>query len=213
MKGKKAMRTRTIVLICLMSLLAILPVNAQTGSDNWCYTGGPLEGQCGFADTPESRWMWYYGFYRAQVANGTLTINDLPAEYQVGFGVATSNTGATTTSTATVISTSSTTSSYSYSDDFFAWIAYCEYDNNDDETKVYLGWRNLETHGDEIKVKLPGEGSETRTTTIPLETDKFRIKFDNSFEEIEAGGTVRIYRDDILIAKDSLNSIYNCDED
>lgn len=206
------MRIRTFALICLMSLLAILPVSAQTGDDNWCYTGGPLAGQCGYGDTDQSRWMWYYGFYRAQVANGTLTVSELPAQYRVGFGVVTSDT-ATTTGTATVISTSSTTTSYKYSDDFFAWIAYCEYDDADDETKVYLGWRNLETTGDEIKVKLPGEGSETRTTTIPLKTDKFRVKFDDSFKDIEDGGTIKIYRDDVLIAKDSLNSIYHCDED
>lgn len=207
------MRIRTLVLICLVGLLAILPVNAQTGDDNWCYTGGPLEGQCGNGDTAESRWLWYYGFYRAQVANGTLTISDLPANYQVGFGVVTSSSTTTTTGSVTVISTSSTTTSYNYSDDFFAWIAYCEYNNDDDETKVFLGWRNLETYGDEIKVTLPDEGTETRTTTIPLATDKFRVTFDDSFEEIDAGGTVKIYRDGVLIAKDSLNSIYDCDED
>ena len=208
------MRTRIIFLVCFMSLIAVLPVTAQTGSDNWCYTGGPLEGQCGNADTAESRWMWYYGFYRAQIAKGLLSRDDLPAEYRVGFGIATSN--STSTSSATVTTTSTTSSSstsYSESEEFNAWIAYCEYDEDEDETKVFLGWRDLDYTGDEIKVSLPDEGSETDNKTIPKETDEFRVTFDDVFYRIKDGGKVKIYRDDVLIGEHSLNSINECEVD
>jgi len=199
------------VMMCLLGLLAVIPASAQTLYDNWCYDGQPLAGRCGAADTPESRWMWYYGFYRAQVANGTLTVNDIPEEYRVGFGTVVNNSN---TGNATVVTTSSNgstdTSNLSESDDFIGWIAYCEFE--EDETDVYMGWVGLEVTGDEIRVTTD-EGSDTRTVSLPLETNKFRVTFDDPVSSISEGGKIRIYRDGVLIGKDTLNSIQECEDD
>ena len=82
------MRKLMLLTIFIILLMVAGIVSAQTvndPADNWCYDGGPLAGRCTTDDETTTIWYWFYGFYRAQIAKGALSVNDIPAEYRVGI--------------------------------------------------------------------------------------------------------------------------------
>jgi len=203
------MRKLIIVLICIVSLIAVLPVAAQDVNDpsnNWCFDGGPLEGKCGFGDTAESEWLWLYGFFRAQIAKGTLSVNDVPAEYQIGLAdTAVGNTLSTTVyrdGNGNIIASGA-------SADFIGYIVTCAFGDNN--TEVIVGWQGLEVTGDRIEVGTPS-GAGSASTFIPLSNTSFRLKFSDPVDAIKDGGTMNVFRDGNLIGTSELNGLSKCED-
>jgi len=190
---------KTLLMMMLVALLVMIaPVAAQTNSpaDNWCFDGGPLAGRCDDPDPAVSHWMWLYGFYRAQIAKGVLTANDIPEEYRIGVG----NYGIQLNADSEVDT--------SFAQPFEASIATCEY--GDKNLHVYLTFFGLQRSGDLIQISLP-EGSGSSSTYVPASAVDFHMKFGDPATSITPGGTLKVYYRGVLIGiADGLNGLKTC---
>jgi len=78
------------LLLIMLSLMLVVVSHAQLTeqSENECYEGGMLEGQCsttdvdgdGVIEQEDIDWMFECGYYMAQVDNGELANEDIPLE-------------------------------------------------------------------------------------------------------------------------------------
>lgn len=199
---------RKLILIMALSGLLMMAgaVMAQDGNDpadNWCYDGGPLEGRCTMADEAQTRWMWLYGFFRAQIAKGALSVADIPAEYQIGLvDSAAQNVEAVRDADGNVIS--------GRSSDFQGTISTCE--KGSSTTTLGVIWLGLDIAGDRIEISTP-EGSVSANTYIPTSGVDVDFKIGKSVDKITPGGTMSIYYRGVLIGRSDLNGLNECPDD
>jgi hypothetical protein len=201
------MRKFLLMIVLIISLFIVLPTLAQVvndPADNWCYDGGPLAGRCTTNDLATTHWMWYYGFYRAQVAKGTLTINDIPENYRVGFP------SPSTQGTAVVLTTSGTT--VGRSADFHGTISTCRFTKH--HLYIEAIWLGLDMAGDRIEISTH-EGSVSKNMYVPKSAVDVEFRLDDDpAESITPGGTMSVYYRGVLIGRTSdLNGLYHCEDD
>lgn len=192
------MRKLIIVTVLAILVLGAFPALAQTNSpaDNWCFDGGPLEGRCDDPDPSVSNWMWLYGFYRAQIARGALTVNDIPEEFRVGIGdyaIVLDENGEIDTSQASEISVS---------------IDTCEF--NAKNLYVSLIFFGLPRGGDRIEISTK-QGSRSIATLVPTSSTDFYMRIGDPADSITPGGSLRVYYHGVLIGyAEGLNGLRNC---
>lgn len=208
------MRKLSILLICLMSMMAIAPAMAQDNSpsNNWCFDGGPLEGKCGTGDTAESDWFWMFGFFAAQVSNGSISVNDVPEEYRVGLE-GTSASGSTISGIVEVgkiYDGDGNVIASGPSDSFVGYIVECSFTER--HTNVIVGWQGLEVPGDRIEVGTPS-GAGSANAVIALSNSSFRLRFSDPVDSIDEDGTMNVFRDGLLIGTSELNGLSSCEDE
>ncbi len=186
------------IAIVAIFMMAVFPLAAQTNSpaDNWCFDGGPLAGRCDDPDPAVSNWMWLYGYYRAQIAQGKITVNDIPEEYRIGIGespVVVNEDGEIDFSQAVEISVSVDT---------------CEF--NEKNLYVTLIFFGLPRGGDRLAISVP-QGSKDFAMLVPTAANDFRIKVGDPASHITPGGNMRVFYKGVLIGyADGLNGLNKC---
>lgn len=204
------MRQLIVCIVLIMSVTIIAPILAQDNnpSDNWCFDGGPLEGQCGKGDTDESSWLWLYGFYRAQVSKGALDVNDVPEEYRIGLED--SARGSSSGEVTVIRDGDGNVVSSGNSPNFVGNIVSCRY--TDDNTYITVGWVGLDIAGDYIEVGTD-EGGASTNTYLPVSDFGLELKFGGQNESISEGGTMNIYYRGLLLGSSELNGVSKCTND
>lgn len=195
-----------LLVVMLLSLLFVLPAYAQTANnpaDNWCYDGGPLAGRCTTNDPAETHWLWLYGFFRAQIAKGALSVNDIPAEYRIGLeDSGTSNADEIRDAEGNIIAGRSA--------DFQGTISTCRF--TDDNLYIRVIWLGLDIAGDRITINTE-EGSVSRNQYVPTSAVDVEYRIGDPADDITPGGTMSVYYRGVLIGRSDLNGLFNCEDD
>lgn len=201
------MRKMIMLFALIISFIVVMPTMAQDGNDpndNWCFAGGPLEGRCTTDDTAETNWLWLYGFFRAQVAKGALSVSDIPQEYRVGF-VDSAN------QTSDAIRDADGNIIAGQSANFQGTISTCRF--TDDNLFISVIWVGLDIAGDRIEISTD-EGSASANMFIPTTGVDIEFKLGDPAPDITPGGTMSIYYRGVLLGRTSdLNGLNACEDD
>lgn len=190
-----------VMLVIVMSVLLAIPATAQetnSPSQNWCYDGGPLAGKCDDPDPAIARWMWLFGFYGAQIANGTINISDIPEEFQVSQLrqpiIPAGGESADDLAAATRIS---------------GTVSTCKFNSNDIIIDLIIA--SMIQTGDRFQLNLE-EGSITYTGYIPIGVSTYTLRFGKPSTEIAEGGILKVYYRGVLVGyDDDLNGLNECE--
>ena len=201
------MRNFIALITLILGLIAIAPVLAQQNldpSDNWCFDGGPLAGTCTTDDPAQTNWLWLYGFFRAQVSKGALSVSDVPEEYQIGLvDSASQRTGVIRDGDGNVVAGTSK--------NFVGSISTCRFTNS--KLFIEVAWVGLDIAGDRIEISTE-EGSVSKDMYVPLSASEVQFELGGPEEEITEGGTMSVYYRGVLIGRtDDMNGLFNCEDD
>lgn len=200
------MRKFILIVSLMLSLMLVLPSLAQDSNDpndNWCFDGGPFAGRCTTDDSATSHWLWMYGFFRAQVAKGALSVNDIPEQYRPGLeDSASQNVDAIRDADGNIIAGQSA--------NFQGSIATCRFTDNN----LYISatWIGLDLAGDRIEISTD-EGSVSKDMYIPTTAVNVEFKIGDPADEITNGGTMSVYYRGVLLGRSDLNGLFNCEDD
>ena len=198
------MRKFVLMISLILSLLMVLPAVTQDlvndPNDNWCFDGGPLEGRCTTDDTATTNWLWLYGYYRAQVAKGALSVNDIPEGYRIGLqDSASKNPEAIRDADGNVIGGQSA--------NFQGTISTCRYTDN--YLYITVIWVGLDIAGDRIEISTD-EGSVSKDMYVPTTGVNYEFRIGDPAEEITPDGIMSIYYRGVLIGRSDLNGLFDC---
>lgn len=199
------MRKMILLVMLVLMVVSVGSVWAQEGSDpgdNWCFDGGPLAGRCTTDDPAQTSWYWLYGFYRAQIAKGTLSVNDIPQEYRIGFG-----TLSTGNSSGNAVVLDANGNPITPASDFQGTISTCK--KGDSTTLLEVIWVGLEIAGDRIEISTE-EGSVSANRYIPTTGVDVRFRLNDPVDKITPGGKMRVYYRGALIGESDLAGLNAC---
>lgn len=199
------MRKLILLGMLVLLLVSVGSIFAQDGfdpSDNWCYDGGPLEGRCTTNDQAETVWYWFYGFYRAQIAKGTLTINDIPEQYRVGI-----STYSSSGSSGNAVVLDANGNPITPASGFQGTISTCKKGEN--TTLLEVIWVGLEIAGDRIEISTE-EGSVSKNMYVPTTGVDVNFRLNDPVDKITPGGTMRVYYRGALIGESDLAGLNAC---
>jgi len=200
------MRKLIVIVSLMLSVLMVVPTLAQEvvndPNDNWCFDGGPLEGRCTADDEATTNWLWLYGFYRAQIAKGALSVNDIPADYRTGLqDSASQNAKAIRDADGNIIAGKSA--------DFQGSISTCRFTEN--HLYISVIWVGLDIAGDRIEISTD-EGSVSKDMYLPTTGVNYEFRIGDPAEEITPDGTMSIYYRGVLLGSSGLNGLYDCED-
>lgn len=201
------MRKFMLIVGLMVGLLMAFPVLADDmvydPGDNWCFDGGPLEGRCTTDDPATTHWLWMYGFFRAQVAKGALSVSDIPEEYRTGLqDSASQNTAAIRDADGNIIAGQSA--------NFQGTISTCRFTDN--HLYITVIWVGLDIAGDRIEISTD-EGSVSKDMYLPTMGVDYEFRIGDPAEEITPDGIMSIYYRGVLIGRSDLNGLFDCEND
>lgn len=69
-------------LLTVLALVLSVNAHAQAPAANWCDIGEVWEGHCDYADPVLTQFAWDTGYYLAQLEEGYIHLEDVPAQYR-----------------------------------------------------------------------------------------------------------------------------------